>query len=203
MATAAIDVPQLAPHQNISADPYLGFSLGEACGLALLLLAVHLTSYYNYLLFHSAAELFSIFIASTIGIVVLNCWRSIRNQYVVFIGVAYFFIGFIDVLHTLSFKGMPIFKDYDYYAPQFWIAARYIESISMLLGFVFLGSRRMVNPAIATAGYFLVTVSLVSSILYFKSFPVCFVAGQGLTPFKVYSEYAICTLMVGLSLIHI
>src|SRR5450830_1603442 len=108
--------------ESVFDDPYLGISLREAASLFLLVLSVHLMSNYNYLLFHSAAELFSIFIGVTIGIIVINCWRSIKNQYVLFIGLAYFFVGFLDVLHTLTFKGMPIFKDYDYYAPQFWIA---------------------------------------------------------------------------------
>jgi len=153
-------------------------------------------SNYNYLLFHSASELFSIFIAVIIGIIVANCWRSIKNQYVLFIGLGYFFVGFLDVLHTLTYKGMPIFKDYDYYAPQFWIAARYLEAISMLLGFVFLGTKRQVNGTLVVAGFSIVTAWLVSSILYFKNFPVCFVAGQGLTHFKVVSEYIICALML-------
>ncbi len=177
-------------------DPYLGISLVEMVGLFLLMLSVHLMSNYNYLLFHSVAELFSIFIAVTIGIIVVNCWASIRNQYVLFIGLAYFFIGFLDVLHTLTYKGMPIFTDYDYYAPQFWIAARYLEAISMLVGFAFLGTPRRVNGLPAIGGFFLVTLWLASSILYFKDFPVCFVAGKGLTPFKVVSEYIICALML-------
>ena len=37
---------------------------------------------------------------------------------------------------------------------------------------------------------------LISSIFYWKIFPVCFVAGKGLTDFKVYSEYAICLILV-------
>ncbi len=191
--TSDLQQPRAQPALS---DPYLGISWREGAGLFLLLLSVHLLSNYNYLLFHSAAELFSIFIAATIGIIVINCWQSIRNQYVLFIGLGYFFVGLLDVLHTLTFKGMPIFRDYDYYAPQFWIAARYLESVSMLLGFAFLGTRRRVNGSLAIGGFFLVTLWLASSILYFKNFPVCFVAGKGLTPFKVTSEYIICSLML-------
>ncbi len=182
--------------QTALSDPHLGISPGDVVGIFLLMLCVYLLSNYNYLLFHSAAELFSIFIAVTIGIVVINCWNSIRNQYVLFIGLAYLFVGLLDVLHTLTYKGMPIFTDYDYYAPQFWIAARYLEAISMLLGFAFLGTRRRVNGSLVVGGFLLVTVWLTSSILYFKDFPVCFIAGKGLTPFKVISEYIICSLML-------
>jgi signal transduction histidine kinase/CheY-like chemotaxis protein len=180
---------------------HLALALGEGIGFLVLLLGVHLTSHYNYLLFHSMAELFSIFIAVTLFIIALNCGASIRNQYVLFIGIAYLFVGAIDLLHTLSFKGMPIFKDYDYYAPQFWIAARYMESISMLMGFWFLGTRRQVRLPLVLGGYSLVTLLIISSILYFKTFPVCFVAGEGLTPFKVYSEYLICVLLLASSVL--
>jgi diguanylate cyclase (GGDEF)-like protein/PAS domain S-box-containing protein len=195
--TIATAATQTVPgkHPDFS-SPYLGISLTEALVLLLLLMGVHLMSNYNYLLFHIAAELFSIFIAVTVGIIVVNCWQSIRNQYVLFIGTGYFFVGLLDVLHTLTYKGMPIFNDYDYYAPQFWIAARYLEAISMLMGFVFLGTKRRVNGTLTLAGFTLVSAWLVSSILYFKNFPVCFVAGHGLTSFKVVSEYIICSVML-------
>jgi diguanylate cyclase (GGDEF)-like protein/PAS domain S-box-containing protein len=182
---------------------YLGISLWDALGLCLLVVSIHLLSHYNYLLFHSAAELFSIFIAVTIGIIAVNCWQSIQNQYVLFIGLGYFFVGLLDVLHTLTYKGMPLLVDYDYYAPQFWIAARYLDTVSMLLGFVFLGTTRRVHGSWVIGGFSVVTAGLISSILYFKNFPVCFVAGKGLTPFKVISEYIICALMlVNLVLLH-
>lgn len=183
--------------QTASPDPYLGISLGEGMVVLLLLYGTHLTSHYNYLLFHGLAEIFSILIAGTIAIVAINCWGLVRNQYVLFIGISYLFVGFLDILHTLAFKGMPIFKDYDYYAPQLWIAARYLESISMLIGLSLLGSEKRVSLPWSMAGYSIVTAGLVASIFYFKVFPVCFVAGQGLTDFKVFSEYIICTIMLG------
>ncbi|HZX31533.1 MAG TPA: MASE3 domain-containing protein [Rhodocyclaceae bacterium] len=175
---------------------HLDVTLGEAFGFTALLGLVALTTRYNYLLFHTAAELFSVFIAVTVFIIVLNTWERIRNQYLLFVGIGYLFIGFLDVLHTLSFKGMPIFTDYDYYAPQFWIAARYLEAITMLLAFGFLGTKRRVNLPLITSAFAAVTGVLVVSILFLKIFPVCFVPGQGLTPFKVYSEYLICALLL-------
>jgi len=172
----------------------IDISLVEAVSLLLVLFAVHLTAGFSYLLFHSVAELFSVCIAVTVFIIAVNCWHSIRNPYLKFVGVAYFFIGFIDLLHTLGYKGMPIFTDYDYYAPQFWIAARLLEAGTMLAAFSVLGGRRQVNMTVVIGVYMLLTSALVASILYFKVFPVCFVPGHGLTPFKVGSEYVISTI---------
>ena len=176
----------------------LGITIPEGVLFLSLLFAVHLTTYhYSYLLFHTIAELFSIFIATTITIITINCWSSIENRYLSFTGISYLFVGVLDLLHTLSFKGMPIFTDYDYYAPQFWIAARYVESLSLLAGFGLLATKRPINPSLVTISYLLLTACLAASILYYKTFPVCYIAGKGLTPFKIVSECIICTLLTG------
>ncbi|HLO61544.1 MAG TPA: MASE3 domain-containing protein [Azonexus sp.] len=168
----------------------------ELFGVGILLLAVHLTSYANYLLFHSFAELFSIVIAFTVFILVVNCREYIRNSYLAFIGISYLFVAILDCLHFLSYKGMGIFTDYDYYAPQFWIAARYLEAMSLLLGFLFVGTQRKIDWSALPLGFATVTGMLVASILVFRIFPVCFVPGEGLTPFKVISEYVIIGLLL-------
>ena len=109
--------------------------------------------------------MFSVLIAATIAIVAINCWQIIRNQYVLFIGIGYLFVALLDILHTLTYKGMPIFTDYDYYAPQLWIAARYLESVSMLIGFIFLGTTNdELVCRFAMTGYALITTWIVASI---------------------------------------
>ncbi|MDP1872396.1 MAG: MASE3 domain-containing protein [Gallionella sp.] len=172
------------------------FSWSEVIIGFFVLFGVHLTTYYNYLLFHNLAELFSVIIAITIFIIAINCWQSIQNQYLLFIGVAYLFIGFIDILHTLSYKGMGVFKDYDYYAPQFWIAARAMESISMVIGLYFLSNGKKLSRNFLLIVFLIATTLLVSSIVYFKIFPECFVPGQGLTPFKKIMEYLISGMLL-------
>ncbi|MDE2371095.1 MAG: PAS domain-containing protein [Burkholderiales bacterium] len=173
----------------------LGLSPAEGGGLVLVLLGTFAVSGYDYLLFHTAVELLSVFVAVTFAVIAITCRDAIQNRYIAFAGLAYLFVGFLDVLHTLSYKGMALFTDYDYYAPQFWIASRYLEALSMLAGFWFLGSRRRPGFGLVMTAFALVTGGLTSSILIFRNFPVCFVAGQGLTPFKIGSEYVICALM--------
>ena len=169
------------------------------------LFLVHLTTYYyNYLLFHTIAEFFSVFIAVTISFITMQCISSIESPYLRLIGISYLFVGLLDLLHTLSFKEMPVFTDYDYYAPQFWIAARYVESLSTLAGFGLLATKRRISPVLITAIYLVITAGLIAAILYYKIFPVCFVAGKGLTPFKIVSEYVICALLAGsIVLLHV
>jgi len=179
-------------------------SLREAGALLLFLIGIHLTASHSYLLFHSIAEFFSIFVAMTIFLIVVNTWRVITNQYFLFVGIAYGFIALLDTLHTLSYTGMGVFTGYDYYAPQLWIASRYMESISMVLAFYYLGENRRVNVPWLVTAYCVVTAGVVLSILYFRDFPVCFVPGKGLTTFKVISEYIICSFFaLSLLLLHL
>lgn len=171
----------------------------ELLNTALLLAALVLlyaSSFYNYLLFHSLAEIFSICIAFTIFIIAWNSQKYLNNTYLCFIGISYLFIGILDLFHTLSFKGMAIFTDYDYYANQLWIATRFIESISFLGAAYFLARGRILNTAATFAAYSLVTALVLLSIFTWKIFPVCFIDGIGLTQFKIFSEYVICFILL-------
>ncbi len=74
----------------------------------LILLGLYLSSIYNYLLFHSIAEIFSIIIASSIFIVAWNSRRFLDSNYLLFLGIAYLFIAALDLIHTLGYAGMGI-----------------------------------------------------------------------------------------------
>ena len=153
------------------------------------LIGLYLTSLKSYLLFHSLAEIFSIVVAFSVFIIAWNSRNFIKNQYLLFIGIAYLFIGFLDLLHTLSYKGMPLFPDYDFYANQLWIGARYLESISLLAAFYYLNNHKPIQPYRLLAVFTIITTLLVLSIFSWKIFPVCFVADQGLNRLKKYREY--------------
>lgn len=154
----------------------------------------------NYLLFHSLAELFSIIIAFTLFLIMWNSKKYMENKALVFISIAYLFVAFIDLLHTLSYVGMNIFTDYDYYANQLWIAARYMESITLLIAFAWPDRVNQIIRRVGTRGvltiYFLITAILLASIFVWRIFPICFIANQGQTEFKIISEYIICLILV-------
>ncbi len=160
---------------------------------------LYLTSLYDYLLFHTFSEIFSITVAFALFLIAWNSKQDLKNNYisfVTFLGISYLFIGILDLLHTLAYKGMPIFTDYDYYANQLWIAARYFESISFLVAFLFIKKERKCNPLLIFWGYFIVTILLICSIFVWRNFPECFIAHSGLTPFKKISEYLISAILV-------
>ena len=147
------------------------------------------SSLYNYLLFHSIAEIFSIVIAYTIFIIAWNSKSRIENGFILLIGISFLFVGVIDLAHTLAYKGMNIFIGYDANLPtQLWIAARYLQSISILVSFAFL--RRKLKANLVFLVYSLIA-ALVLVLIFAQRFPVCYIEGFGLTAFKKASEYVI------------
>ena len=161
----------------------------------MVLAGLYLTTMYNYLLFHTLAEIFSIVVAFSLFIITLNSRKYINNQFLIVLGIAYLFISFLDLLHTLAYHGMNIFTDYDYYANQLWIATRYMESLTILFAFFMLGEKRKVNLNLLFLIYITATSLIILTVFTWKVFPVCFVEGEGQTPFKVISEYIICTIL--------
>ena len=98
------------------------------------LLGLCLTQFYSYLLFHSLFEIFSIIIGCGIFMLAWNSRKLIENNYLLFLGITYLCIASIDLVHTLAYTGMGIFRGYNSNLPtQLWISARYIESLSLLI----------------------------------------------------------------------
>ena len=84
----------------------------------------------NYLAFHVLTEMFSIVVAAALFLLVWHGRRFIGNNSLVALGVAFFFAGFIDLMHTLAYKGMGVFElgDQANVATQLWIAARWLNN---------------------------------------------------------------------------
>lgn len=167
-------------------------------GLFALALTVgaYFLSTYNYLLFHSVVEIFSIVVAFAIFAVAWNTRSYHDNDYLIFFGIAYLFVGGIDLLHTLAYQGMGVFPEYgSNLATQLWVLGRYLESISLFIAPVFF--TRKLNYKRAVAGYSFASLLLLLFIFYWGIFPDCFVPGSGLTTFKVVSEYLISGILLG------
>lgn len=183
-------------HGLISKNYHLGF------GILVLALIFFISLNQSYLLFHTIVELLSIIVAFAVFIVTWNSRKILDNNYLFLVGISYFFIGSLDLLHTITFNGMQVIKGDGFYANQFWVATRFLESVTLLLGFWFLPWRKKLNADLIFLLYSAITTGIILSILYWKVFPVCFIAGQGQTPFKIYSEYVIiCFLAVSIGML--
>jgi signal transduction histidine kinase len=165
-----------------------------------LLAGLSLTSRYHYLLFHTLAEWFAVTVAFGIFIIGFHTRRQADNGYLLFLGIIYLFTGTLDLIHTLGYQGMPIFIGYDANLPtQLWIAARYLESLGLLIAPLWIDRRLPHQPVFLLVGI-LTTGMLVA--VFGGYFPDCFIEGVGLTPCKIISEYIIIGFLL-VALLHL
>jgi PAS domain S-box-containing protein len=192
-----VDTPTVEDGYNSGASPVPANPQSAALLVAALVLGLCATRLYSYLLFHTVVELFTVAVAWSIFFLAWNARRFLDNGYLLFVGIAALFVGAIDSVHGLAYKGMGIFGGADGNLPtQLWIAGRYVQSLSFLIAPLFL--RRKLKTGLVFGIYTAVTLLLLGSTLHSGTFPVCYVDGAGLTPFKVISEYAV-TLALGAS----
>lgn len=160
--------------------------------LAVFLVAV---SRYDFLLFHTLAELFAIAVAVIMFVVALNTFAFSRNHYLMFLSCGYFWVAVLDLVHTLVYKGMNIFPmSGGNVSTQFWIANRFFEALLLLVAPFFL------TRAVKRAGLFIVFGAIAASfyaLIMMGRMPDAFVEGMGLTRFKVVSEYVIIAILAG------
>jgi Membrane-associated sensor domain len=163
-------------------------------GLAILT-GLCIASLYSFLLFHSLAEFFSILVAFSVFVIAWNTRNSLDNNYLLFVGMAYLAVGFVDLVHVLAYKGMGVFQGNDgNVAIQLWIGARYFESISLLCGMALIDKRP--NPTLLIVINMTIVATFLTVVFHWNIFPVCFVEGVGLTPFKKGSEYIISAILL-------
>lgn len=164
--------------------------------------ALYVVSRLNYPLFHSLADTFSAFIATGIFVLVWYSRRHLDNDFLLFLGIAFLFFAVLNFFHVLGNKNMGVFPKQGNMGPATYIAARYLQSISLVIAPVFV-NRRITKIPVMFATYALATMLLLLSLFYWQNFPACFVEGSGLTPFKVASDYLIClVLLIALALLR-
>jgi PAS domain S-box-containing protein len=156
---------------------------------------LYMASLYSFLLFHSLAEIFYIIVGGAVFVVAWNSRSFAKNNYLLFIGIAYFFVTALELIHALAYRGLGVFPEYGANLPtQLWIAARYMESLSLLIAPLLIDRRLKLGAVFII--FSLATALLLGSIFYWKIFPDCFVEGTGLAPFKKISEYVISLILV-------
>ena len=157
--------------------------------------ATYQLSLHNYLLFHSLLEILSITVAFVMLAIAWNTWQFSTNHFLLFLGAGYAFIGGVDLLHTLAYQGMGVFRDPGpNLATQLWVVARYLEALTLVTAPVFLTKKARLAPVFLT--YLAATTLLLLTVFLWRVFPACYVEGAGLTMFKKVSEYAVSGILL-------
>ena len=161
---------------------------------ALMVVALIPVVQFDSLLFHTLVELFASGIALVCFIVAWNTHSLAHNQYLLILGCGYYSVGMLDLMHALTFGGMPFFPSIDNNVTiQFWIVSRFTEALMLLLAPLSL--YRQYRPKVILAVSLLVLL-IATSLVVFDLLPVMFNAGEGLTQTKVISEYLIILILL-------
>jgi PAS domain S-box-containing protein len=159
-------------------------------------------SAYSFLLFHSVVELFSIAVAFGTFFVAWNTRRLIENGYLLTLGIAFLFVGFVDLLQGLAYRGTEAFPGHqaDELSACLWLVARSLQVAAVLGGLFFI--RRRAPSELLFPGFLALTITLLG-LVFSGNFPACSGPGGTLTPFGIFSEYAFCVaLVVGTACIY-
>lgn len=158
----------------------------------------------SYLPLHTALEIISIAVASMVFGIAWVTQKFQPTTKVIIIGCGALGVALLDLTHTISYQGMP-----DFVTPSgpekainFWLAARFTIAIAILIvaTITFKFERKLAK----LSRYFWLALTLIavglfhSWFLYFPdSVPDTYSKVEGLTQFKIISEY----LLIGLYLI--
>ena len=151
------------------------------------------SSYYSYLLFHTLAELFAIIVGVMIFAVAVYTYSYARDNFILYLAIGFFWIAGLDMAHALVYKGMAIYPiEGANHSTQFWITSRFLESLLLLTAPFFLIRRFHATFMFVAFGLMAITFY---ALIMNGYFPNTFIEGEGLTPFKIVSEYVICSIL--------
>ena len=155
-----------------------------------MVILLYISSLYSYLLFHLFVEIMSIIVGVSIFIFLWLNRRTIQINFYIILGVSSLFISTIDFFHTLTYPGMNIFFGYTTnHTAQLWIAARFMQAISVLLALLL--TNKKISSYLLVFIYCIITLIILGVIFLSDIFPDCFIEGTGLTLFKILCEYVI------------
>jgi hypothetical protein len=165
--------------------------VGPGIGFFAAILGLFVLSRYNYLAYHSLVELLGVTVAFAVFAVGWYTRDFARNSLLLVLAITYLAVGWLDLWHTMAYKGMGIFPGSSAnMATQLWVVARAVEAVSLLFA-AKISWGRHIRAERLLAVYVVLGVGLVWIVVRMDVFPVCYVEGVGLTTFKIVSECVI------------
>jgi hypothetical protein len=154
-----------------------------------------------FIFFHTTVELASIIISGLVFVTGFSAMMSARKGAVVFLGVAFLGVALLDLLHAMSYVGMPhaIAPNTPQKSIFLWLCARTLAALA-LLTYALLPTVPDVSnfKKRLSVALILVCVSVIGAVGLSipHSLPPLFVTGHGLTPLKLGLEWMIIGLNI-------
>jgi diguanylate cyclase (GGDEF)-like protein/PAS domain S-box-containing protein len=150
----------------------------------------------QYLSIHTILEFLGITVSLSIAIQGWMIFPQHLSRYRLWYSGIFLIIGIIDLLHTLSYKGMPgliVTESSTQKATWFWVAARLTQGCMLFL-IMFFPDKQVQSRQKKTVFIFsLLYVLIISYIIirYEQTLPLLVIDGKGTTNFKNFLEYIV------------
>ncbi len=182
----------------IMKNPVLKFSSLELSAekiilwMAFVILLIFI-SIYNYLIAHILLTGYAVLLILLMFSYSTKMYRFHDRNFVILLVNALLIIAVLDILHAFTFKGMTLIDFYDFNVSlQFWLGARFLESMALFLLLLFKG--RDINISLLRFLIFISVIFIILSILVFEIFPLSHAYITGGTYFKIWAERIILLL---------
>ncbi|MBT2659533.1 MASE3 domain-containing protein [Bacillus sp. ISL-45] len=169
----------------------------------MLLMLIHLyhadlSSYLNpenYIAIHTILEFFSIAVSFSIFSYGWKVFGLSKSRKILMLSFLFFIVGMLDLLHTLTFKGMPFFITESSIAKAtwFWVSARSIESLMIVLVLVLPERKLRQDPRRICLAICSAVIGVIMFVIfkYEQSLPLLVIEGKGTTILKNLIEYGV------------
>ena len=153
----------------------------------------------SFVFFHNVLELLAVVVAMLIFTTGYRAVLSSREGAVVLLGVAFFGVGLLDLLHALSYVGMPdaMSANSPHKSMFFWLGARLLAAVALLAYVGWTGGSKIgLRTKRLALLLMLAIVGVLASIglQWPERVPALFVPGQGLSPLKLGLEWLVISL---------
>jgi len=154
----------------------------------------------SYLVFHNAAEFFSIMVSLSVFSIGWYTYDQSKNRHALFLGAAFLVVGLLDFMHTMSNAAMPDFitPNSTNKSTQFWIIARLFDASAFLASaYIYAdNSHRCLEKKPLMMSVLLFSILAFTGVVFFPSYiPATFIPETGLTPLKRYLEFVVIFLL--------
>ncbi|MCQ6277214.1 EAL domain-containing protein [Bacillus sp. V3B] len=161
----------------------------------------------NHLSLHILMELIAIAIAFAIAMQGWMIFTHTLSRHRLFIGALFFFIALIDIVHVLSFNGMPFFiMENSVLRPTwFWIISRFTLAIGLFV--ILMQKDRAIARKYRLYTFSLSFVSIMAIVVvvygWGEHLPTLVVEGVGVTALKKGLEYVLSFIFLSLMILLI
>ncbi|MEH0166792.1 MASE3 domain-containing protein [Paucibacter sp. JuS9] len=161
---------------------------------------MHLPAHTSMLSLHLLLEMFAFVIAALIATVSWHTFGSQTDRHLPLLIGGFVVVGICDVVHALTYDGMPALlgSTSTSRAIFFWLMGRTVEALTLAMIALGWMSRLSRNGSLL-AGLLLALALVTWGSSGMAGFPTTFVPGQGVTPFKIGYEWALCLLNLGIA----